>query len=545
MPSSSRAQRRRRSEEEDLDAEAADGVVGFIEEYCRHVQGPQAGQPLVLAPWQRRVARRLFGRRLADGRRRHRVVWVEVPRKSGKSTFAAALGLYMLIVDPEPAAEIVIASATVDQAQHVFDIARRMAELDPDLSDVCRLTRRSLHYKDARLRVVSPRCDLAPGGNISCLIMDEMQTLPSRDLHDHLLAAMAARREPLALHFLSAGCDRTSPAWNLHEYARGIESGAIDDPTWLIERIAAAESENWRDPKVWANVHPGFGTIVSREFLEQECRRALATPAMSETFRRLYLNMWTDGAARWIDMARWDACGVRTVDPRALLGRPCRAGLDLSSTTDLTALVLAFTNADGGYTLLPFAFCPNETIELRSRRDRVDYRKWRDAGYLIATEGNVVDQAAVRLKILELARLYRIEEIGFDRWNASMLINQLQADGFKCVPVSQTASAMNAPAREFERAVASGKLRHGNHPVLRWCASNVVAEENAAGEIRPAKQRSTERIDLITATLIALSRHVYNPGTLRLPRHAVVETGYRRASRMRRTSTNVRVSAAS
>lgn len=511
----------------------------FIEEYCRHVQGPLAGQPLRLAPWQRRVTCRLFGDLAPDGRRRHRTLWVEVPRKSGKSTFAAALGLYLLIVDPEPAADIAIAAASVEQAMIVFDIARRMIELDPDLAAVCRVSRRSIRYKDARLRIVSPRSEQVQGGDISCLIMDEVQTQATRDLHDQIIATMAAREQPLALYFTTAGCDRTSLAWHLHRYADGVDACTVDDPSWLIERHAAAADDDWRDPNVWTRVHPGLGTIIDRSFIELECRRAEETPAFVDTFRRLYLNVWTDGASRWLDMARWDACGLRRVDPRTLIGRPCRAGLDLSSTTDLTALVLVFANPDGSYTLLPFAFCPNNSIEESSRRDRVDYRQWRDQGYLIATDGNIVDHAAVRLKILELARLYRIEELGFDRWNASMLVNQLLADGINCVPVSQVSSAMTAPAREFERLIANGKLRHGDHPVLRWCAGNVIAEQNAAGEIRPSKQRSTERIDLISAALMGLSRHIYNPGPLRPPRTARrsasrgtssaigAETGYR------------------
>ncbi len=505
----------------------AERALLFIEEYCRHVQGPLAGQALKLAPWQRAVTRRLFGQHCADGRRQYCSLWLEVPRKSGKSTFAAALGLYMLIVDPEPAADIVIAGASLKQAGIVFEIARRMIQLDPDLSEVCRVSQRSIHYKDACLRLISPRREQLQGSDISCLIMDDVQTQPSRDLHDQIIAAMAARAQPLALYFSSAGSDRTSLAWHLHRYALGVTDRTIDDPSWLVARHAADAADDWQDPKVWARVHPGYGTIITKSFLAQECRRAQETPAFVDTFRRLYLNTWTDGTPRWLNMAQWDACGLRRVDPRALVGRPCRAGLDLSSTTDLTALVLAFANPDGGYTLLPFAFCPNDTIELRSRRDRVDYRRWRDQGFLIATDGNMVDHAAVRLKILELARLYRIEELGFDRWNASMLINQLLADGITCVPVSQVASAMTAPARELERALARGKLRHGDHPVLRWCAANVAVEQNAAGEVRPAKQRSVDRIDLISATLMALSRHVYNPGPLGAVRPPTISAGYR------------------
>lgn len=497
------------------DEEEAQRAIFFIEEYCRHVKGPLAESPLRLAPWQSEIVRRLFGCKTADGLRQYRFLWLEVPRKSGKSTLAAAIALYLLIVDPEPGAEIVVASGTVDQASVTFDIARRMVETDPDLSEVCKVVRRAIRYKDAIFRLVSSRFDTTQGTNVSGLILDDVQTQTSRDLHDLLVAGTAARQQPLVIYLAAAGSDRHSLAWQLHEYAQKVANGTIDDPTWLVNIFAASEDDDWRDPEVWQRVHPGLDLTIPRSFLEQEAHRARQTPGFVNAFRRLYLNVWTEGSSRWLDMKKWDACGPATIDPRRLRGRACRAGLDLSTTTDLSALVLVFLDDDGGYTLLPFAFCPNDTIRERSRRDKVDYVLWRDQDYLIATEGNTIDHAAIRRKILELADLYDIEEIAFDRWNASMLISQLIEDGLTCVPVGQGASSLNGPSRELERVVSAGLLRHGNQPVLRWCAGNAVAEMNPAGEIRPAKNKSIERIDLLSATLMGISRHVYNPGPLR------------------------------
>jgi len=491
-----------------FDEHEAERVVFFIEEFCRHVKGPRSGQPFILEAWQRDLLRDLFGWRRPDGSRRYRYVWMESPRKSGKSTLAAALSLYMLMVDPEPAAEIVIAAANSEHACICFNIARDMMRRDPDLAEVCRSYQRSLLYKDARLRVVSSRHASILGQNISCLIFDDVYLQTGRDLHDALITSIGARAQPLTIYATGAGWERSSLAWELHDYAMKVHSGAIDDPDWLVTSHGASSSEDWTDPVVWRRAHPGIGVTIPEEFFAAECRRAQRTPGFINTFRRLYLNVWGDERSRWLDMDKWDACGETSVDGDALLGRECYAGLDLSTTTDLSALVLAFPDADGGYTLLPFAFCPSEAMHERQRRDRVDYLSWRDQGQLIATEGNSIDHAAIRTKVVELSCLYRIRELAYDRWNASMLITQLQHDGLNCVPVAQTTGGMSPPSRELERVLAEGKLRHGGHPVLRWCAGNAVAHTDANGEVRPSKSKSSERIDVLVAALMAISRHL-------------------------------------
>jgi phage terminase large subunit-like protein len=397
------------------DPEDADRSVFFIQEYCQHVKGPLTGQRLRLEPWQAELVRRLFGTKRPDGLRQHRSVWLEIPRKAGKSTFAAAVGLYMLVVDPEPGAEIVIAAANAENASVCFNIARDMVERDADLSAVCKVYRRGLVYKDARMHVLSGRQETIHGQNVSCLLFDDVALQPTRELHDSLIASMAARAQPLTLYATSAGWQRSSFAWELHDYAAQVKAGTIDDPTWLVSSFGAAGDDDWTDPAVWRRAHPGIGVSISEEFIEQQCRRAQQTPGFIGSFRQNYLNIWGQEQARWLDMERWDRCGVTPVDPAALAGRECRAGLDLSSTTDLTALVLVFRDDDDGYTVLPYAFCPGEMIEERQRRDRVDYVAWRDQGHLIATEGNTVDHASIRQKVLELARRYHIRELAYDR----------------------------------------------------------------------------------------------------------------------------------
>lgn len=480
----------------------------FIQEFCRHVKGPLTGQTVWLEPWQADVVRALFGDKRADGLRKHRYAWLELPRKAGKSTLLAVIGLYMLVVDQEPGAEIVVAAGSAENAAVCFNIAREMVERDPDLSAVCRVYRRRLVYKDAQMHVLAGRQESIHGRNVSCLLFDDVSLQPTRDLHDSLISSMGARAQPLTLYATTAGGHRSSLAWELHSYAGNVRAGVFDDPSWLVSIFGAAPDDDWTDPAVWRKAHPGIDVTMPMEFVDQQCRRAQQTPGFVGSFRQNFLNVWGQEDVRWLDMVRWDECGAAPVCPASLIGRECRAGLDLSSTTDLSALVLVFRDDDDGYTVLPFTFCPGEMIEARQRRDRVDYAAWRDQGYLIATDGNVVDHATIRQTILQLASAYRITALAYDRWNSSMLVNQLMSDGIACVPVAQTNSAMNAPARELERAIAAGSLRHGQHPILRWCAGNVVAHVDASGDIRPSKRKSVERIDLISSLLMGISRYL-------------------------------------
>lgn len=493
-----------------FDEAEADRAVHFIENYCRHVKGQWAGQLFVLEAWQRELVRALFGWKRADGTRKHRMLWLEVPRKAGKTSLAATIALYMLLVDPEPGGEIVSAAGDADQASICFKIAQGMVLSDPDIESVCQLYRRSIVYKDGYYQVVSAKHETKHGANLSCCLFDEIHVQRTRDLFDVLATSMGARQQPLMICTTTAGWDRTSITWELHEYACKIRDGIVDDPSWLVRIFAADDDADWTNPKVWRAAHPGIGVSVSETFLQGECNRAKETPGFVNSFRRLYLNVWTEGESRWLDMNRWDACDA-PVNLAALHGRECKGGLDLSTTTDLTALVLVFRDDDGVYDLLPYFWCPAEGIKQRSRKDRVPYDTWRDQGFLIATPGDTVDYEAIRHQLRELPQIYRITEIGYDRWNSSMLVNALVEDGANMCPVGQGTASLNAPCREFERAIAAGKVRHGGNPVLRWMAANTVVEMNAAGDIKPHKAKSSERIDGIAATLTALNRFIENP----------------------------------
>ncbi len=261
--------------------------------------------------------------------------------------------------------------------------------------------------------------------------------------------------------------------------------------------------DDWTDPDVWRRANPNLGVSINLDYLKRECQRAKDSPAYENTFRRLHLNQWTEQDVRWLNMDRWDQGAEPLPD---LSGRECWAGLDLSTTTDLTALTLVFPNSDGMYFVLPYCWVPAENAHLRERRDRVPYTAWSRRGQLEMTEGDVVDYDLLRQRINELARQYPIREIAVDRWNAQHLITQLEGDGFQMTPFGQGYRDMSGPAKQLERLVIDGKLRHGGHPVLRWCAGNVTVEQDAAGNIKPSKAKSNERIDAIVALIMALSR---------------------------------------
>jgi phage terminase large subunit-like protein len=204
-------------------------------------------------------------------------------------------------------------------------------------------------------------------------------------------------------------------------------------------------------------------------------------------------------------MPQWDA-GAVAIAPTALRGRRCFVGVDLSSTRDLTAVVAVFPDDAGGFDVLPGFFVPEDTLSERVRRDRVPYDVWARAGFLTLTSGNTIDQDAIEARIRELAEHYQVESIGIDPWAAARLLPRLQADGLPAVPVPQTMRELSAATKALEAAVLAGKLRHGGHPVLRWCASNVTVATDHNENVKPSKKKSTERIDGISALVIALNR---------------------------------------
>ncbi|MDN7503475.1 terminase large subunit [Burkholderia orbicola] len=488
-----------------FDEAAADRAVRFFETVLTHTKGEWAGTPLKLSDWQaENIIRPLFGWKRADGTRRYRTAYIQIPRKAGKSTLSAGIALYLLYADGEPGAEIYSAAADRDQASIVFEMAKGMIDAAPALRKRAQAFKRAVVVSSSAssYKVLSADAYTKHGLNAHGIIFDELHAQPNRDLWDVLTTSTGARRQPLTVAITTAGYDRHSICYELYDYACKVRDGIIDDPSFLPCIYEAGPDDDWKSPATWRKAHPGLGVSVKEEYFEQEAAKAAAIPAYENTFRQLLLNQWTEQACRWISMDTWDSCAGELPD---LTDHVCYAGLDLATTTDIAALVLAFPIGSTVY-LKPFFWVPEENARTRSKRDRVPYEQWIKAGHIEATDGKVIDYDVIRQRINELGQQYNIQEIALDRWNATQLATQLAGDGFEMVGFGQGVASMSAPMKELERRLLTKELNHGGHPVLRWMASNVATEMDAAGNIKPSKAKSTERIDGIVSTVMALGR---------------------------------------
>jgi phage terminase large subunit-like protein len=475
-----------------------------------HTKGKFARQRFDLRPWQVQIVKKLFKRR-KDGLRQYRTCLLMLPRKNGKSELAAAVALYGLLGDGEIGAEVYSAASDKDQAALVFNVAASMVRADPVLDGQCEIVdsqKRIVHRKSGSVyRAISAEAYSKHGFNASMVVYDELHAAPNRELWDVLSTSMGARTQPLMFAISTAGYDRHSILWELYDHAKKVEETPDLDPSFLPLLYEAPREADWLDEKVWKAANPALGDFRSLDEMRIAANRAKAIPAQQNTFRRLYLNQWTEQAERWIDMSTWDL-GATPVDRESLRGRPCYLGLDLASTRDVTALVAVFPDDDGGFDVLPFFWVPEDTMTARVTRDRVPYDQWQSDGQLFTTSGNVCDYDVIREFVRELADEFDIREIAFDRWGATQLVTQLQGDGATCVPIGQGFASLSAPTKELEKLILSGQVRHGGHPVLRWMAGNVAVEQDPAGNVKPSKKKSTERIDGVVALVMALDRAI-------------------------------------
>lgn len=499
------------------DKKKADRAVTFIENLC-HTKGKWAGTPFWLLPWQEQLIRDIFGIVKPDGNRQFRTAFVEICKKVGKSELAAAVALYLLYADNEPSAEVYGAAADRQQASIVFDVAKQMVEMSPALMKRSKLmgaTKRIVNYSNAGYyQVLSAEVGGKHGFSVSGLVFDEIHTQPNRQLYDVLTKGSSdARQNPLHFIITTAGNDRHSIAYELHTKAVDILEGRRVDPTFYPVVYGLKDDEDWEDEANWYKVNPSLGYTVDIERLRDAYREAKQNPADEITFKWLRCNMWVSSTVAWIPDAIYMR-GNEPIDMDALAGRDCYAGLDLSSTGDITALVLIFPPRDEEekYVLLPYFWIPEETIPRRVKANSVPYDIWEKQGYIMSTEGNVIHYDFIEKFIMYLSEKYHILEIAVDRWNATQMIQNLEGEGFTIVPFGQGFSSMSAPTKEFYRLLMEGRIIHGGNPVLRWMAGNVVIDTDPAGNIKVTKAKSKEKIDGIVAAIMALDRCIRQEG---------------------------------
>lgn len=493
------------------DKEKADRAVRFIEN-LRHTKGKWAGKRFWLFPWQEQVVRDVFGIVDENGQRQFRTAYVEIPKKNGKSELAAAIALYLLYADNEPSAEVYGAAADRQQASIVFDVANHMVQMTPALlkrSKIMGATKRIVNYSNAGFyQVLSAEVGTKHGLNVSGLVFDELHTQPNRKLYDVLTKGSGdAREQPLYFLITTAGTDKESICFEVHMKALDILAGRKIDHSFYPVVYGLTDDEDWTDEANWYKANPSLGQTIQIDRVRDMYREAIDNPAEENVFKQLRLNMWVASLTRFIPEQIYDL-GNQPIDMESLKGRDCYAGLDLSSTDDITAFVLMFPPRDETekYILLPFFWIPEDTIPIRVRRASVPYDVWRQQGYLNATEGNVIHYGFIEKFIEELGKVYHIKEIAFDRWGATQMVQDLEGMGFTVVPFGQGYKDMSPPTKEFYKLLMEGRIIHGGHPVMRWMAGNVVVEKDPAENIKPTKAKSPEKIDGIVAAIMALDR---------------------------------------
>ena len=495
------------------DKDAADYAVMFIESLC-HTKGTWAGKPFELIDWQEQIIRDLFGVLKPNGYRQFNTAYIEIPKKQGKSELAAAVALLLLCGDGEERAEVYGCAADRNQAKIVFDVAVDMVRFCPALSKRVKIleSQKKITYlpTNSSYQVLSADVANKHGFNTHGVIFDELHTQPNRKLFDVMLQGSGdARMQPLYFLITTAGNDTNSICYEVHQKAIDIAEGRKVDPTFYSVIYGAAEDEDWTDPEVWKKANPSLGITVGIDKVQAACESAQQNPGEENAFRQLRLNQWVKQSVRWMPMDKWDACAF-PVSEDDLEGRICYGGLDLSSTTDITAFVLVFPPLDeeDKYYILPYFWIPEETLDLRVRRDHVPYDLWERQGTLMTTEGNVVHYGYIEKFIERLGEKFNIREIAFDRWGAVQMVQNLEGMGFTVVPFGQGFKDMSPPTKELMKLVLEEKIAHGGHPVLRWMMDNIFIRTDPAGNIKADKEKSTEKIDGAIATIMGLDRAI-------------------------------------
>jgi phage terminase large subunit-like protein len=505
-----------------FDPAAAQYVIDFIQ-MLRHSKGKWGrgkGEFIRLEPWQQFTIWVPFGWMRADGMRRFRVIYEEVARKNGKSTKAAGEGLELAFADGEPGAEVYSAATKRDQARIVHKEAIRMVRKNAGLRKYIKVYKDNLNLEEtaSKYEPLGADSDSTDGLNVHGVVADELHAWKSREMWDVLETATGSREQPMIIAITTAGIDRRSVCYEKHEYTRkvleGWKDGSFEDDTWFGIIFTLDEGDDWRDESVWIKANPNLGVSKYIEDLRMKAKRAGQMAAALNNFLRRELNVWVQGEIKWMPMDLWRQCGgtIPALEMvKRLKGMTGYGGLDLSSNGDITAFVLVFIDDDDNIYVLCRFWIPEDNMLIRSRDDGVHYQKWVKEGYIEATPGNVIDHDWIFEQVEKDMDMFDIDQIAFDRWGASHVVQVLEKKGATMVQFGQGWASMNPPMKELERLVLSKKLIHGNNPVLTWMADNLVAKMDPSGNIKPDKAASREKIDGMVALIMAIDLALRHP----------------------------------
>ena len=516
-----------------FDKEAAKVAIAFFG-LLKHSKGEWAGKPVTLEPWQQFHIWSLFGWKRADGTRRFRTSYLEVARKNGKSLMASGVGLLLLVADGEMGCEVYTAATKFDQAKIVHSEAIRMVNKSPLLQKSLKVYVNNISDLSTESKFVPLGADskTLDGLNVHGALVDELHAHPDGALWDVLETATGARRQPLMYSITTAGDSRSSFCFQMHEYTQKILDGVLhDDSFWgciyTLDKSADGVYD-WEDSSQWVKANPNLGVSKKLDNMEDKAHKAAGMTSRLQQFKQKELNLWVQGVNKWVNLPKWMECGERwPFDNKGLSwerhgmelmvayesflsGRKCAGGLDLSSTIDVSAWVLVFEPAEIGepHWVLPRFFIPEENMIARVRDDRVPYDLWWEQGLVTATPGDAIDYAFIIDQIAKDAERFDIADVGFDRWGATEVSQQLRELGGEdfMVQFGQGFASMSSPMKALEVLIMRGLIGHVGHPVLTWMADNVVARSDPAGNVKPDKGMSREKIDGVVALIMGLDR---------------------------------------
>lgn len=516
----------------------ADVACNFFERILKHSADEWWGKPFELAPWQDDAITQLFGQLDDQGRRLIQMAYLEVPKKAGKTEMVAGLVVLFLMLDPNPGCQVYGAAAATRQAMNVYRAACKMVEQSPILSKNLRLLRGTNRIvkrrdPDSFYAAVAADGDLSDGVNPAFVVADELHRWRNRkhlENWDVLSLGGITRRQTLTIAITTAGVQNESPiAWRLHEKTKRIQEGIVSDPTFYGRIYGAAKDDDWTSEKTWIKANPSLienGGFLELAKIREKYQAAQSDPEAQRSFKRYYLNTWDQKENRCVDIDQWDKCAgdwkaegllskapedtLRPLSPALLakfIERRAWAGVDLSMSTDMSALTFIFPAEDGYFDILPFYWMPEKNIHKRELRDGMPYRTWADQGFLELSPGDVIDYREIKARIEWGARMFDLHKICFDPWNSRQISVPMVEEGYQCVEVRQGFATLSEPSKKFLELIVSRKLRHGGHPILRWNASCLSSKEHNDNLMfaKPERQKNSARIDGIAAGVNALS----------------------------------------
>jgi phage terminase large subunit-like protein len=494
------------------DEVAAGKAIKFFAQ-LRHYKGAHAGHSFELQPSQQFMIGSIYGWKTHEGGpRRFRYAYIEIPRKQGKTTMSAGVGIMGIL--EEPGAEVYSVATKEDQAKIGWRDGRAMIKGSPGLTEMLSMRVKEIRFdnRESIWRPLGSDSETLDGLNPSLALMDELHAWSSRDLWDVIDDGMGARLQPMIFQITTAGSNKFGICMEQRRHTCSILEGTVTDDHYFGIIFTIDEGDDPHDPATWHKANPLLGVAKTLEFMQQQSDMAKMLPGKLNAFLNKQLNVWTEQEVRWLSPHAWDDCAGE-IEESSLVGESCVGGLDMAATTDISALVRYFPSSTGAPDIIvPTFWIPEDTIQERSRRDRVPYDQWAKEGIVRATPGNVVDYDRVRADILEMHEQTPFIELAYDPWNLTQLATQLQGDGVVVVPFRQGFASMSPAAKELEKRLLGKTMNHGGNQVLRWMAGNVAIEQDAAGNIKPSKRKSTERIDGIVALTMAIGRQMVQGG---------------------------------